>query len=265
MNLVVNARDAMADGGVLTLDTANLDLSPPHAATLDLPPGRYVVLAVTDTGVGMSPDTRAHVFEPFFTTKDRAKGTCLGLSTVHGIVTQSGGQAVVQSAPGQGSTFTIYLPRVAAPQAIENEAKRVASAPLGGSETILIAEDDDQVRNVLQAILRRHGYAVLCARDAAEALELCLQRSQAIDLLLTDVIMPRVNGFELAEQITGMRAGIKVVYMSGYTDHSMLRRRWDKAGATFLHKPIAAELLLRTIRAALNRSDEASSARTSGS
>ena len=249
MNLLVNARDAMPSGGTLTLETANVDISAPSP---DVPPGRYVVLVVSDTGVGMSAATQARIFEPFFTTKQNSQGTGLGLATVHGIVSQSGGYASVHSAIGAGSTFRIYLPRVElAPEEARPPVER--SLPVRGSETVLVAEDDEHVRSIVASILRQHGYVVLEAQNAGEAFLLCEKHPGRIDLLLTDVMMPRVSGRELAERVVNMRPELQVIYMSGYTEDSTLRHGVAQSGLDFLQKPLTAEALLQRVRDVLAR------------
>jgi signal transduction histidine kinase len=253
LNLVVNARDAMPTGGKLTIETADVALDE-HYALGHLPakPGNYVMLAVSDTGTGMDKATQARIFEPFFTTKDRDKGTGLGLSTVFGIVQQSGGTIWVYSEPGQGTTFKIYLPR--ADGELASEQPPTSPASLLGSETILLVEDEGQVRTVTASILRRYGYQVIIAHDGRAALLACEQHPTQIDLLLSDVVMPRMSGPELAKQLAPLRPKMKILFMSGYADDSVLRHGLLETGAAYLQKPITAETLGKKVREALGKS-----------
>jgi two-component system, cell cycle sensor histidine kinase and response regulator CckA len=250
MNLVVNARDAMPSGGKLTIETKNLALRAPDAGSHhDMAPAPYVVLAITDNGIGMDAETRARVFEPFFTTK--RKGSGLGLSTVFGIVQQSGGQVWVDSAPGAGTTFTVYLPKSAG----TTEARpsdRPISPSSGGTETILLVEDDEQVRVVASGILRRSGYRVLEAPNGGEALLLCEQHEGAIDLLLTDVVLPRMSGRELSERLAALRGNMKVLFVSGNTDDSIMRHGILHSEVAYLQKPFTPATLTSKVRAVLD-------------
>ncbi|MBK7861267.1 MAG: response regulator [Archangiaceae bacterium] len=247
MNLVVNARDAMPSGGTLTLETANVELDPEYAAShVGVKAGPYVMLAVSDTGTGMDKATQARIFEPFFTTKPKGQGTGLGLSTVFGIVEQSKGHVWVYSEPGHGSSFKVYLPRTdeteaAAPKAFINPR---------GTETILLVEDEDQIRNVALAILKRHGYRVIEARNAGEALLTCEQHPEPIHLVLTDVVMPQMSGKQLADRLGLVRPGLKVLFMSGYTDGALVHEL--AAGAAFLQKPLTPGSLTRKVRDVLD-------------
>ena len=253
LNLALNARDAMPAGGRVSFETLRVDIEEGAASTDSIPtPGRYCLLRVTDNGVGMDPATRERIFEPFFTTKEKGKGTGLGLATVFGIVSQSHGQISVHSAPGQGSRFDIYLPLTdRAPES--SSGMEPASRALSGSETILLVEDDHQVRNLIQTLLLRQGYDVLAAANADAAIMLAEHHPSRLDLLLTDVVMPNMNGFQLGELLTARYPQLAVLYMSGYTDHPMLRRETLYEGIDFLQKPVAPEMLLRRIRDVLDQ------------
>jgi two-component system cell cycle sensor histidine kinase/response regulator CckA len=253
MNLVVNARDAMPRGGQLTIETANVTLDEEYARQhVGAKPGPHVMLAVTDTGTGMDRATLARIFEPFFTTKGAGKGTGLGLSTVFGIVQQNGGTVWVYSEPGQGTTFKVYLPRV--DEAIQEVKPVVEPTTLRGTETVLLVDDDDQVRVVARAILLRHGYHVIDARNAGEALLLSESHRGAIHLLLTDVVMPQMSGPDLARRLAAGRPAMKVVCMSGYTDDTIVRHGVIEARMAYLQKPVTPEALTRKVRAVLDGS-----------
>jgi PAS domain S-box-containing protein len=248
MNLAVNARDAMPDGGCLTIETRNVELGPRDAREhRAMRPGPYVMLAVRDTGCGMDGAVQAQLFEPFFTTKELGKGTGLGLSTVYGIVQQHGGDIWVESAPGRGTTFTVYLPRVPAGEGLAAEA----SDAVGGKETILLVEDSDAVRDVGRRHLESLGYTVLCAADPREAEQAADRHEGPIDLLLTDVVMPDRSGRELYESMVARREELKVLYMSGYTDDAIGHRGVLEDGVAFLQKPFEREALAAKVRQAL--------------
>jgi two-component system cell cycle sensor histidine kinase/response regulator CckA len=247
MNLVVNARDAMPVGGKLTMETANVILDEKYAeGHLAAKPGSFVMLSVSDTGVGMDKATMERIFDPFFTTKEKGKGTGLGLSTVFGIVQQSAGSVWVHSEVGAGTTFKVYLPQVDA--VAEPSMSLPSSLTMRGSETVLLAEDEDQVRLAVRGILRRYGYTVLEARNAGEALLLCERHRGPIDLLLTDVVMPQMSGPELAKRLSQNRPGMKVLCMSGYTDDATVRHGVVEAAFAFLQKPITVETLTKRVR-----------------
>jgi two-component system, cell cycle sensor histidine kinase and response regulator CckA len=253
MNLCVNARDAMPDGGFLRVETANVLLDRGHAARHEaMPPGRYVMLTVGDTGGGIPKDVLPNIFEPFFTTKEAGKGTGLGLAMVYGIVKQAGGNVWVYSEIGRGTTFKIYLPRVDEPLAAEPQE---APAPSRGSETILLVEDEASLRALTREILEGHGYRVIEATSGSEALTVAQGHPEPIHLLLTDVVMPGINGRALAEALAPARPGLRVLYMSGYTDDIIAKRGVLEAGTLLLEKPFAALALLRGVREALGTTD----------
>ena len=251
MNLVVNARDAMPQGGKLTLGTANVDLDHAFARrNAGARAGAYVLLSVGDTGTGMDPETQSHIFEPFFTTKEMGKGTGLGLATVYGIVKQNNGYIEVESAPGRGACFRVYLPRVQ--DRAEALRARESTAPPQGSETILVVEDEDLVRQVVREALRSFGYTVLETGDAEEGARICKSHAGPIHLLMTDVIMPKMNGRALAKRLTLQRPDLKVLYMSGYTDSAIVQHGVLEPGVSFLQKPFALTALARKVRDVLD-------------
>ena len=253
MNLAVNAKDAMPDGGKLNIETANAELDEAYArAHVAVTPGRYVMLSISDTGAGMTPEVREKVFEPFFTTKEKVKGTGLGLSTVYGIVKQSGGNIWVYSEPGKGTTFKIYLPRVDEP--LEKMVERVVKGELHrGDETILVVEDNDEVREVAVRILSGQGYKVLEASQGPDAFLICTEHDGPIHLLLTDVVMPKMSGRELAETLMPIRPRIKVLYMSGYTGNAIVHHGVLEKGMNYIQKPFAVDALARKVREVLDK------------
>jgi PAS domain S-box-containing protein len=257
MNLAVNARDAMPDGGKLTVQTANVVLDAVYARQHPgAKPGSYVMLAVTDTGTGMDPETQARIFEPFFTTKERDKGTGLGLATVYGVVKQSGGYIGVESEKGKGASFKVYLPRVEQAAAIP-EGNSAALPSARGSETILLVEDAAPLLKLAHMFLKESGYNVLTAANGTEALEVARDHVGPIHLLLTDVVMPGMNGRVLAERLTPRQPGMKVVYMSGYTDSFIAGHGVLEAGTHLIHKPFTAEVLTQKVRELLDTKKEA--------
>ena len=257
LNLAINARDAMPLGGVLTVETAEVDVD--AAAAADQPgaaPGRYVALSVSDTGVGIDVATRRHLFEPFFTTKPRDRGTGLGLATIYGTVQQSGGFVTVSSVVGQGTTFRVHLPR-ATGSAAESDSRDGAAAPVrGGGATILLAEDEEAVRRVARRVLQRQGYTVLEARHGSDALRIAAAHPGAIDLLLTDAVMPEMGGQELIERLVALRPGVRTLLTSGYTDDEAIRRVLADTGAAFLGKPFTGEQLVAAVRGVLGAAVE---------
>ncbi len=254
VNLAVNARDAMPDGGRLTIETANLQLDEGSARTHALPAGPYVMMAVSDTGAGMTAEVRSHIFEPFFTTKERGKGTGLGLSTVYGIVKQHGGEIFVYTEPGQGSTFKVFLPRAVG--AVTPEAAAEARAPIArGTETVLIVEDEEGVRKLVRSVLERRGYRVLEADSGEAALEISSAHDEEIQLLVTDVVMPKMSGRDLAEALVLLRPDIKILFLSGYADRAVIEHGILDTGAAFMQKPFTPDALARKVREILDKND----------
>ncbi|MBZ5539578.1 MAG: PAS domain S-box protein [Acidobacteriia bacterium] len=252
MNLAVNARDAMQQGGQLKIETANAEFDEAYVRQHPgAKRGHYIMLSVTDTGVGIDAETQVHIFEPFFTTKELGKGTGLGLSTVYGVVKQSGGYITVESAPGKGASFKVYLPRIEE-QATVEAPNSPQGRPLRGAETVLLVEDEDPLRKLAQTFLETNGYRVLSAPNGEKALEAAAQNSAPIQLLLTDVVMPGMNGRVLAEQLVARQPGIKVLYMSGYTDSFIAGHGVLKPGTYLLHKPFTEEALVRKVREVLD-------------
>ena len=253
MNLAINARDAMPQGGQLVVETANADLDDEYVRrNVGSRPGPHVMLAVSDSGVGIPRELQRHIFEPFFTTKEQGKGTGLGLATVYGIVKQSGGYIEVDREPGRGTTFRIYLPRVDSASPAAERSPR-AAAPTGGTETILLVEDEDGVRELARDILRSSGYTVLEGRNGAEGLLLGERHQGALDLLLTDVVMPRMSGRELAERMVSLRPELSVLYMSGYTDDAVIRHGVLGSDTAFLQKPFTPAALVQRVRETLDQ------------
>ncbi len=253
INLAINARDAMPRGGKLTIGTANMDLDENYfrGHGFSETPGSYVMLAVSDTGTGMDKETQEHIFEPFFTTKGVGKGTGLGLSMVYGIAKQNNGFIWVYSEPGQGTTIKIYLPKVKGDVGAE-EKERTSVSKFSGSETVLIVEDDDSLRKFAHKALQQYGYKVLKAENGEDALRVSEAHDGSIDLLITDVVMPKVSGKETAERLQTLYPHIKIIFMSGYTDDAIVRHGVLTPGLNFIQKPFSPEGLARKVREVLD-------------
>ncbi len=252
MNLVVNARDAMPRGGVLIMETQNLELTEAYADDqVEVEPGHYVVLTVSDNGQGMDEETAGHAFEPFYTTKEVGKGTGLGLATVYGIVKQSGGHIGLESDLGRGTTFKIYLPMIE-DTSVQASAEQPAAPPPRGQETLLLVEDEPSLRKITRIILESCGYTVLEAQDGQTALRVAQQHPSPIDLLVTDVVMPKLNGHQLAQELAQTRPGMKVLYLSGYTDDAIIRYGVMHTDTPFLPKPFTPDSIAQKIREVLD-------------
>jgi CheY-like chemotaxis protein len=256
MNLVVNAKDAMPGGGKIMIRTSNIELDNSYRREHTyIQPGPYIMLSVSDTGCGMDKETQSRIFEPFFTTKEKGKGTGLGLSTVYGIIKQSGGYIFAQSEVGHGTTFRIFLPRVDEPADCNNIIRR-ARADTRGSETVLLVEDEESVRHLVRDTLQSRGYTVIDAGDGEEALLIVSKQSGAIHLMITDVVMPGINGQELAKEILKTHPATKVLFLSGYAEDT-IRQQALPPGTAFLQKPFTLQTLLRKTREVLGDSSGA--------
>jgi len=251
MNLVVNARDAMPQGGSITIEMANIDWRGGKVQHRDVPPGSYVMLAVSDTGCGMDEETRSHVFEPFFTTKEQGKGTGLGLSTVYGIVKQSDGYIWVYSESGVGTTFKIYLAGIKEAQAAIHD-EPVSAPAQGRTGTVLVVEDQELFSGMIREVLEERGYKVIIASNGVVALDVCRQNPHTIDLVLTDVVMPKMSGPQMAEQVKALDPAMKVLFMSGYTDDAIVRHGILAQQNEFLQKPFTAATLLQKVQRVLD-------------
>ena len=249
VNLVVNARDAMPAGGTVTIGTRNVIVDEPFAIEqFDVKPGPYLLISVTDTGVGMDRETRAHIFEPFFTTKESGKGTGLGLASAYGIVRQAGGHVRLASEPGAGSSFNLYFPRIDAPLTIERQP--VTATPDAGSGTVLIVEDEAVIRDITTRILRRAGYDVVAVSGAADAMDRLADAGPPIDVIITDVIMPNMSGISLAETVFDRYPRVGVVFLSGYTAETLNVERLTDRGAVFVAKPVTSRQLVLAVQQA---------------
>jgi CheY-like chemotaxis protein len=255
INLVLNARDSMPDGGKIFIETDEVDLDPEYASRqLDVQPGRYVMLSVADTGIGMDHETLSHIFEPFFTTKEEGKGTGLGLSTTYGIVKQSGGHLTVASVPGKGSTFRIYLPRLSDSGAIPQPSKAQCNQPR--RETVLVVEDESALRKLMTKVLERASFQVVEAKDAEQAVEICKSWTEPLDMVVSDLAMPKLNGLQLKEIVSGLRPKLKFLLISGYAedvveDPAILRKHTN-----FLEKPFLPDELILKVREILRGKSE---------
>jgi two-component system, cell cycle sensor histidine kinase and response regulator CckA len=250
MNLVVNAKDAMPDGGKLTVQSADVTVQHSFSEHRFIQPGRYAVISVSDTGHGMDKETQLRIFEPFFTTKEKGKGTGLGLSTVYGIVKQSNGYVFAQSEPGAGTTFYVYLPRV---EDATEELSPAKSQPTeaGGCETVLLVEDEDSVRELVRVTLASRGYNVLEAENGECGLHLAEEYKENIDILITDVVMPGIGGRELAKKLLSLRPGISVLFLSGYTEDAVVTHGALGPANAFLQKPFTLQNLAKKVREVL--------------
>jgi two-component system cell cycle sensor histidine kinase/response regulator CckA len=252
MNMVVNARDAMPNGGKLTIETASIQLSETFSAKqLGVSPGPYVTISITDTGIGMDEATQSHLFEPFFTTKNPGRGTGLGLATAYGIIRQSGGAIRIMSQLGKGTTARIFLPPAQPKNAVAAE-KAAPAGPMMGAETILLVEDEARVRKLIVDVLTSRGYRVLEATRGEEAIRLCKVYKGDIDLAVVDVVMPEISGPELVRQMSTLRPGTNVLYISGYTDEAIVHHGIPESGAAFLQKPFLPDALARKVREVLD-------------
>jgi two-component system cell cycle sensor histidine kinase/response regulator CckA len=256
MNLAVNARDAMPQGGRLSIETKNVKLRETYAGShARIPPGNYVVLTVSDNGTGMRREIQAHIFEPFFTTKKPGEGTGLGLAIVYGVVKQSGGWITARSELGQGTTFDIYFPQVLVEDAAAEPVSKIRvsqASTARGTETVLLVEDQDGIRDLVREYLQNYGYTVLDAGDGNEALQIAGDYKQQIHLLLTDIVMPNVGGRELAQCLTQSRPQMKVLFMSGYPDHATWSSELLDDAAAVLQKPFPLDAMARKIRSLLD-------------
>jgi CheY-like chemotaxis protein len=252
MNLAVNSRDAMPQGGKLTIKTSNAHLDEAFAKSHpEVQTGRYVLLAISDTGCGMNQETLSRIFEPFFTTKGPGQGTGLGLATVYGIIKQSGGYIYVDSEPGRGSTFKIFLPQVESMILNRKSQLGISKSP-GGHETVLLVEDENTLRILIRRTLEMKGYKVLEAEEAEDALQLSARHQGPIHLLLSDVVMPRMSGRELADRLGPLRSEMKVLYLSGYTNDAVVRHGLSEGEIEFLQKPFTPDVLARKVREVLD-------------
>ena len=255
MNLVVNAKDAMPTGGRIVIQTSEEELDAVRREHSLIQPGSYILLSVSDTGAGMDKETQSRIFEPFFTTKEKGKGTGLGLSTVYGIVKQSGGYIFAHSESGAGTTFRIYLPKVLDPAGQPGVAKQPQVAT-GGSETVLLVEDEESVRELVRETLKSKGYLVMEAPDGIQGMKVAESFEGKIDILITDVAMPGMSGHELAKRVAASRPGIKILFLSGYTEDAIIHEGVLDPGTAFLQKPFTLQALARKVREVLHGEQE---------